>query len=158
MQRRISAEQLADVLTPAATGLDGNYASSVRQLGFAPLAGYLRGFIDLVFEYDRRTYVVDYKSTSVSDSIAGFTPDLIAGAVASNHYALQTALYSLVMHRHLRCRKSDYDYDRDFGGTLVVFLRGLCPAQRPGHSVFFHRATRRAIDALDSLFLAPGVA
>jgi len=66
-------------------------------------------------------------------------------------------LYSLVVHRYLRWRKSDYDYDRDFGGTLVVFLRGVCPARPPGHAVHFHRAPRSAIDALDSLFSGSGV-
>jgi exodeoxyribonuclease V beta subunit len=112
----------------------------------------LRGFIDLVFEYEGRTYVVDYKSTSISDTITGFTPERVSQTVAANHYALQTALYALVVHRHLRWRKPNYDYDRDFGGTLVVFLRGVCPQRPPGHSVFFHRATRSAIDTLDAAF------
>jgi exodeoxyribonuclease V beta subunit len=152
VERHVSSAELAEILTPAATGLDESYASAVRQLSFAPLAGYLRGYIDLVFEHQGKTYVVDYKSTSVSDSIAGFSPERVAHAVAANHYALQTALYSLVMHRYLRWRKPDYDYDRDFGGTLVVFLRGVCPTRPPGHSVHFHRASRAAIEALDALF------
>jgi exodeoxyribonuclease V beta subunit len=157
VQRRFSSRDLAEIMTPEVTGLDDSYAATIRQLSFAPLAGYLRGYIDLVFEHRGRTYVVDYKSTSVSESIAGFSPDRVAQAVFGNHYALQTALYSLVMHRYLRWRKSDYDYDRDFGGTLVVFLRGVCPTRAPGHSVHFHRATRSAIDALDSLFSGAGV-
>ena len=157
-ERKLSAEALADALTRDATGLSEDYATSVRQLDFEPLAGYLRGFIDLVFEHNRRTYVLDYKSTSISDKIGGFTPARVAEAVAKNHYALQTAIYSLVMHRYLRWRKPDYDYDRDFGGTLVVFLRGLCPSQPPGHSIYFHRASRAAIEALDSLFATAGTA
>ena len=152
VKQKVSAELLADALTYDATGLAEDYANSVRQLDFEPLAGYLRGFIDLVFEHNRRTYVLDYKSTSISDKIVGFTPALIAQTVAKNHYALQTAIYSLVMHRYLRWRKPDYDYERDFGGTLVVFLRGLGPTQPPGYSVYFHRASRAAIEALDSLF------
>jgi exodeoxyribonuclease V beta subunit len=128
----------------------------VEQLGFEPLAGYLRGFIDLVFEYEGRTYVVDYKSTSISDKIASFTPKLVAERVATNHYALQTALYALVMHRYLRWRNPNYDYDRNFGGILLVFLRGVCPTEAPGHSVFFHRATETALDALDSVFAKAG--
>ncbi len=152
VRRRVSPQELATILTPATTGLDAGYAATVGQLSFAAFAGYLRGYIDLVFEHEGRTYVADYKSTSVSDSIAGFSAKRVAHAVAANHYALQTALYSLVMHRYLRWRKVDYDYDRDFGGTLVVFLRGICPTRAPGHSVYFQRATRAAIEALDSLF------
>ena len=128
----------------------------MEQLGFEPLAGYLRGFIDLVFEYEGRTYVVDYKSTSISDKIASFTPKLVTERVATNHYALQTALYALVMHRYLRWRDPNYDYDRNFGGILLVFLRGVCPTEAPGHSVFFHRATETALDALDSVFAKAG--
>ncbi len=158
VRHHMSAAQLAAAMTPNATGLDAAYENSVRQLGFEPLAGFLRGFIDLVFEHNQRTYVLDYKSTSISDRIAGFTPALVAKSVAENHYALQTALYSLVMHRYLRRRKPDYDYDRDFGGTLVVFLRGLCPTQPPGHAVFFHRASRAAIETLDQLFWTEGAA
>jgi exodeoxyribonuclease V beta subunit len=158
VRQHVSAAQLAAAMTPDATGLDATYQNSVRQLGFEPLAGFLRGFIDLVFEHDQLTYVLDYKSTSISDRIAGFTPALVAKSVAENHYALQTALYSLVMHRYLRRRKPDYDYDRDFGGTLVVYLRGLCPTQPPGHAVFFHRASRAGIETLDRLFWTEGAA
>lgn len=158
VQNHISARALAEVLTPAVTGLDQSYAASVAQLRFAPLAGYLRGFIDLVFEHAGKTYVVDYKSTSISDTIAGFTPALIERVVASHHYALQAALYSLVIHRYLRWRKRAYDYERDFGGALIVFLRGVCPTQPPGHAVYFHRAPSTAIDALDSLFCTAGAA
>src|SRR6185295_8240633 len=34
------------------------YADRVGALGFAPLSGFLRGFIDLVFEHEGRFYVV----------------------------------------------------------------------------------------------------
>src|SRR5205085_9526996 len=59
---RLTGERLAAVLRRhGAPRSRPGYADRVAGLGFAPLAGFLRGFVDLVFEHDGRWYVVDWK-------------------------------------------------------------------------------------------------
>jgi exodeoxyribonuclease V beta subunit len=43
-------------------------------------------------------------------------------------------------------RLPDYDYDRDVGGALYLFLRGI---DTPGAGVHLHRPARSLIEALD---------
>ncbi len=43
----------------------------------------------------------------------------------AHRYDLQYQLYSPALHRYLRHRLADYDYDRHFGGVIYLFLRGM---------------------------------
>jgi len=65
-------------------------------------------------------------------------------------YVLQYHLYVLGLHRYLRSRLPDYDYNENFGGALYVFLRGIHDSGATG---WFHdRPSRALIDALDTFF------
>lgn len=43
----------------------------------------------------------------------------------AHRYDLQYQLYTLALHRYLRHRIADYDYERHFGGVIYLFLRGV---------------------------------
>jgi len=58
-------------------------------------------------------------------------------------------LYLLALHRQLRARLPDYDYDRHVGGALFIFLRG---ASSSGHGVYHAKPPRELIESLDALF------
>ncbi|MFM1988932.1 MAG: RecBCD enzyme subunit, partial [Pseudomonadota bacterium] len=111
--------------------------------------GMLKGFIDLVFEHDGRYYVADYKSNRLGDDDAAYTPDAMAASVLQERYDLQYVLYLLALHRLLRARLPDYDYDRHVGGAVYLYLRG---ADAPGHGVHAERPPKALIEALDRLF------
>ncbi|WP_018716719.1 exodeoxyribonuclease V subunit beta [Arhodomonas aquaeolei] len=121
-------------------------------LTFGRLQGMLKGYIDLVFEHDGRYFVVDYKSNHLGGDAAAYTPERLARAVAASRYDLQYALYALAVHRFLRSRLPDYDYDRHFGGVRYLFLRGMTPAQGPATGVYRERPPRALIERLDALF------
>ena len=127
------------------------YAGDAEGLEFAPLRGFMKGFIDLIFEQDGRYFVADYKSNQLGDRPADYVPAELPAAMAAHRYPLQYLLYSLALHRYLRCRLPGYDYARHFGGVYYLFLRGLDPA-RPGCGVFFDRPPAATIGALDALF------
>ena len=112
------------------------------------LSGMLRGFIDLVAEHDGRYYVVDYKSNRLGPDDGAYTRTAMKRAVLERRYDLQYVLYLLALHRLLRLRLPDYDYDRHVGGALHLFLRG---SQAPGAGVHFERPPRELIEALDQL-------
>ena len=59
-------------------------------------------------------------------------------------------LYLLALHRLLRARIPDYDYDRHIGGAVYLFLRG---SHASGGGVYVDRPSRTLIEALDALFV-----
>ncbi|MGD8710158.1 MAG: PD-(D/E)XK nuclease family protein, partial [Ectothiorhodospiraceae bacterium] len=121
-------------------------------LAFGRLQGMLKGYIDLVFEHDGRFYVVDYKSNHLGNRPEAYTPERLARAVAASRYDLQYMLYALAVHRYLRTRIPDYDYDRHFGGVRYLFLRGMSPENGPATGVFSARPERDLIRRFDALF------
>ena len=113
------------------------------------LNGMLKGFIDLVLEHQGRYYVVDYKSNWLGAVDAAYTPAALREAILHARYELQYVLYLLALHRLLRARLPDYDYDRHVGAAVYVFLRGGNSACRGLH---VERPPRQLIDELDALF------
>ena len=61
-------------------------------------------------------------------------------------------LYSLALHRLLKQRLVDYDFESHFGGSFYLFLRAMRPAQGRDYGVHFDRPDRDSIDAFDALF------
>jgi exodeoxyribonuclease V beta subunit len=113
------------------------------------LNGMFKGFIDLTFEHDGRYYVADYKSNWLGVDDAAYTAQAMEQSILDNRYDLQYVLYLLALHRQLKARLADYDYDRHVGGALYLFLRGTRAASQ---GVFFARPPRELIERLDRLF------
>jgi exodeoxyribonuclease V beta subunit len=51
--------------------------------------------------------------------------------MAREAYVLQYLIYTVALHRYLRLRLPDYDYERHFGGVFYLFLRGMRPERDP---------------------------
>ena len=125
-----------------------SYAEHVRGLGFLPLTGFLKGYIDLVFEHDERFYVVDYKSNFLGAAPSDYALPHLVNAMTHHDYFLQYHLYALAVHRWLGQRKRGYDYDRHFGGVFYLFARGMSPRHPSRAGVFQDRPSRALIEAL----------
>ncbi|HBR7485921.1 exodeoxyribonuclease V subunit beta [Klebsiella pneumoniae] len=120
-------------------------------LDFRQVRGMLKGFIDLVFRHEGRYYLLDYKSNWLGEDREAYTRSAMEQAMRAHRYDLQYQLYSLALHRYLRHRLADYDYDRHFGGVIYLFLRGM-DGQEGGQGIFTTRPVRPLIDGLDQLF------
>ncbi|HCE4088046.1 TPA: exodeoxyribonuclease V subunit beta [Klebsiella pneumoniae] len=120
-------------------------------LDFRQVRGMLKGFIDLVFRHEGRYYLLDYKSNWLGEDREAYTRPAMEQAMRAHRYDLQYQLYSLALHRYLRHRLADYDYDRHFGGVIYLFLRGM-DGQEGGQGIFTTRPVRPLIDDLDQLF------
>lgn len=120
-------------------------------LDFQQVRGMLKGFIDLVFCWQGKYYLLDYKSNWLGEDSSAYTAEAMAQAMAEHRYDLQYQLYTLALHRYLRHRLGDYDYHRDFGGVIYLFLRGV-DKQHPGNGIFSCRPERELIEGMDSLF------
>jgi exodeoxyribonuclease V beta subunit len=113
------------------------------------LNGMLKGFIDLVFEHQGRYYVADYKSNWLGPDDSAYTVEAMRGEILHARYELQYVLYLFALHRLLKARLPDYDYDRHVGGAVYLFLRGL---HAPSQGLFVDRPPRQLFEALDVLF------
>jgi exodeoxyribonuclease V beta subunit len=152
---RFTSSALADAFEAhASAAVPEGYAARVRRLGFAPLRGFLRGFVDLVFEHGGRYWLVDYKSNRLGECPDDYGPARLAEAMAHSHYVLQYHLYALALHRHLARTVRDYDYERHFGGVYYLFARGMSPERGPARGIHRDRPPRAMLDALSAL-LAP---
>lgn len=113
------------------------------------LNGMFKGFVDLTFEHDGRYYVADYKSNWLGPDDLAYTEQAMEQSILDNRYDLQYVLYLLALHRQLKARLADYDYDRHVGGALYLFLRGT---RAPTQGVYFARPPRELIERLDRMF------
>jgi len=127
--------------------LGADPALHLGRLEFAPVRGYLRGVIDLVFRHGGRYHLVDWKTNLLGTDPEDYAPPALAAAVGRELYVLQYHLYALALHLHLKARLPGYDYHRHFGGVHYVFLRGLDPG-RPGHGVFRDRPPLERLERL----------
>lgn len=120
-------------------------------LDFRSVSGMLKGFIDLVFRHDGRYYLLDYKSNWLGESHEAYSRPAMALAMQSHRYDLQYQLYSLALHRYLRQRLANYDYERHFGGVIYLFLRGM-DGSDSGQGIFTTRPSQALVEGLDALF------
>ncbi len=117
-------------------------------LGRDQLEGLLTGKIDLVYEYDNRIYIIDYKSNYLTD----YSASALVAAMQNAEYDLQYVLYTFAVHRWLRFKRGDhYDYSRDFGGVRYLFCRGL-DTNKPNVGLFATQPSAELIKQLDHFF------
>jgi exodeoxyribonuclease V beta subunit len=124
---------------------------AIDRLQFAPANGFMKGFIDLVFERTGRFYFVDWKSNWLGTDASSYLPQNVAAEMTRNFYNLQLSIYTVALHRYLQQRLADYDYEKSFGGAFYMFLRGIDP-RKPSNGIFFARPPHQFVQQLNSVF------
>lgn len=138
--QKVDSVQLDQLIKQHVLVGEGREALQPRQL-----EGMLIGFIDMVIAHEGRYYVLDYKS----NWLPAYGARQLQQAVLSHRYDVQYSLYLLALHRLLKSRLPDYDYDQHIGGALYLFLRGI---DQPGAGLFVDKPPRELIEALDAAF------
>jgi exodeoxyribonuclease V beta subunit len=144
-----SAHGLRRLLKDPDLGCDPRFGEAARHLDFHHIAGFMKGFIDLVFEADGRYYLVDYKSNWLGNKYADYAPGPLAEAMAREHYYLQYLIYTFALHRYLAVRLPDYDYETHYGGVYYLFIRGIDAKRKTG--IFRDRPNAALIEGLEKL-------
>lgn len=141
--KRLDVAALKALLADPAHGLAEPLRMAAQQLDFPAIQGYLKGFIDLVFEADGCFYVVDYKSNHLGPTDADYAPQKLAEPIAREHYYLQYLFYSVALRRYLKTR--------GLGDAPIsvryLFLRGL---NQGGNGVWSDEPAVALLDALDA--------
>ena len=146
-----SRDAITGLFARHADGLPAGYPQRLSRLSFAPLRGFLKGFIDLALVHEGRWYVVDYKTNFLGETADDYTVERLAEVMGHEHYVLQYHLYTVALVEHLRRYQPSFDYDRDFGGAAYLFVRGMSPSTGPSRGVFFERPPRARIEGLTKL-------
>lgn len=87
-------------------------------------SGFLKGVIDLVFQYKGKYYLVDWKSNWLGPKAEDYTRERLQQAMEEHHYFLQAQVYQAALERYLRV-VDKRPFSEIFGGTFYLFLRGL---------------------------------
>ncbi|MDP9378021.1 MAG: UvrD-helicase domain-containing protein [Actinomycetota bacterium] len=121
-----------------ADDLLAGYADRLSDPGLRhAVRGYLSGSIDLVMRVDGdRFFIVDYKTNWLGVQDQSLTawhhrPAALSAEMQQRHYFLQALLYTVALHRYLHWRLPGYDAERNFGGVLYLFVRGMTGAETP---------------------------
>jgi exodeoxyribonuclease V beta subunit len=132
------------------------FADSLGRLTFAPVQGFLKGFIDCVLQHKGRFYLIDWKSNLLGTDPEDYHKDRLGAVMARDYYILQYHLYALALHTYLERRVPNYSYDEHFGGVLYVFLRGLQPDGNPDYGVFYDRPAHGFIRTMAQALIDTG--
>ena len=131
--------------------LQQGQAAVLQPIGTTDFRGLMTGIIDLVFEFDGRFYLADYKSNFLGASLDDYRPQKLAQAMLDRRYDLQALLYSLALHRYLRQRLPGYSYQQNFGGCYYLFLRAMRAQTGPAYGVHFERPDSARLELFEQL-------
>ena len=122
----------------------------VAREGTHSLLGLMKGYIDLVFQWQGRFHVLDYKSNWLGESLNCYQGPALDAAMASHHYPLQALIYMVALQRYLRTRIRGYDFDRHLGDCWYLFVRSV--GLEAGAGIWRGRFARELVDGVDRLF------
>lgn len=118
---------------------------------FESVQGMLKGFVDLVCEWQGKFYVIDYKSNYLGDTFKNYEVNALYTDVKAHQYELQFLIYTIALHRYLTQMMPEYDYECDFGGVYYLYLRGM-NGKNNDTGVYFTKPDVTLIKALDAFF------
>jgi exodeoxyribonuclease V beta subunit len=128
---------------------------NMPRLAFASLRGYLKGYIDLVFEHQGRYFIADWKSNHLGNSPAHYRLENLTQAMGQQGYHLQHLIYGVALHRWLTQRLKGYQFEQHFGGAVYLFVRGVRPGSMDTKGqptgVYFDRPAWATIHELSGL-------
>ena len=133
----------------------GDFPGRLEKLVFNPAAGFMKGYMDLVFQHQGRFYLVDWKSNYLGPTIDDYRQDALHHTMQENYYILQYHLYVLALSQYLRLRNSGFRYESDFGGVFYMFIRGIDRRRDPEFGIFYDLPKPELVNALGKA-LIPG--
>lgn len=115
-------------------------------LHFSPLHGFMKGFIDMIFEWNGQYFIIDWKSNHLGDSSEDYLSENLVQVMKTEHYFLQYYIYCIALHLYLKRVLTGYSYKKHFGGVFYLFLRGI--SNGTDHGVYFHKPDEALMEKL----------
>lgn len=153
----MSAQRLGEIIRSyGGETIPDRFAERIEGLGFTPHKGMLRGFIDMVFQYNGRYYLVDWKSNFLGDT-ENYRREKLYDVMEREFYILQYLIYTVALHGFLGMRIENYHYRDHFGGIFYLFLRGIDAERGPEYGVFFDQPRFDLIHDLSNSMAGPRI-
>jgi exodeoxyribonuclease V beta subunit len=132
------------------------FSSSFGTSYRSKLNGFLNGFIDMVFEWQGKYYILDWKSNFLGEKFSDYRGSALEQAIAEHDYAVQWCLYSVALLRWLSLKLPGQDPLQKIGGVVYAFIRGMGGANRGAgqgaeHGVYYAPVPPQLLIELDSL-------
>ena len=148
--KNLSKQTLGTLFSKTAqTPVLKGFAGEIEKLNFPSLNGFIKGFIDLIFTYKGKFYIVDWKSNLIGKNINHYKAENLIPIMQNDYYILQYHLYTLALHKYLKNRLPDYSYEKYFGGIFYIFLRGIDKTKDPDYGIFRDRPQEDLILEMD---------
>ncbi|KUF46468.1 hypothetical protein AS361_04860 [Myroides marinus] len=112
--------------------------------------GIFNGLIDLVFIWEGKYYILDWKTNHIGNQTQDYTQDKIQNAMTGNNYHLQYCVYTVALTKFLQAKLPNFDYDTHFGGVVYLFVRGMREGDSTG--VFTNRLDKKDVELLQEAF------
>lgn len=132
-RRHPKLEDSAKALAKMPRGERASHLTAEERLPWRVEKGFVKGFIDFIFEYQGRIYFADWKS----DQLLTYQGHDFRHYI-EDHYLLQAQLYTLGVIRWLKIN-NEHDYNQRFGGLFYFFLRAFTQVNKAGEGVYFSR-------------------
>lgn len=133
-----------------------SHISDLPDLKKSNFKGFMKGSLDLVAKFTTKQgdkfFMIDYKSNYLGDSFGDYTQDSILKSIFEARYDVQILFYSLALYRFLKCTLHDFLYEKDFGGVMYLYLRGMNSNNTVSPGQFYVRPSEELIKRLSDLF------
>jgi exodeoxyribonuclease V beta subunit len=147
--RFISAKELKNLLARhTGTCLQAGWPERIERLDFSPARGFMKGYIDVVFQFQNRYFLADWKTNFLGPSVEDYGKKSLDAAMSKGFYVLQYLIYTVALHQYLRLRLPGYAYEKHFGGVYYLFVRGMDPDKGTEFGVFKDKPSAALIDEL----------
>ena len=113
--------------------------------------GYLKGFVDLIFEFNNQFFIADWKTNKLGNTLGDYNEDKIKDAMEKHFYHLQYYFYLTGIYIHWINQQNHFNsskpipineliqqFNLSFGGIFYFFVRGM---KENNQSYFFARPT-----------------
>jgi exodeoxyribonuclease V beta subunit len=128
--------------------LSKDFPERIERLDFSPVRGFMRGFIDMVFQFQGQFYLVDWKSNLLGSGLEYYDQKGLAKAMKDEFYNIQCHIYTVALNQYLRLRLPGYTYETHFGGAYYIFLRGVDPNKGTEFGIYRERPSVKFIHTL----------
>lgn len=132
-----------------------DFPDHIERLDFAPVRGFMKGFMDLVFHWRGRFYLLDWKSNFLGARVEDYGQESLAFLMKKECYILQYCIYALALDQYLSLRLPGYHYQKHFGGVFYIFLRGVEPEKGSDFGIYRDLPPPELINELRKELISP---
>lgn len=104
---------------------DADMSIAARRFSERELEGIMNGKMDLFFEHKGKYYILDWKSNYLGDNLEHYAPEVLTAAMNESNYHLQYLIYTVAAKKYLQTRLANFNYEKQFGGVIYLFVRGM---------------------------------